>query len=58
MSKHYYKDFWNEREVILAKSSTKGLIAVGQVIKEGSEIFIHIKEEDLLDFLRKEGVIK
>lgn len=52
--KFYYKDFWGEGQVILAKSTqSQGLIAVGEVLKDGGERFIHIKEKDLLDFIEK-----
>lgn len=52
--KFYYKNYWGESQVILAKSSqSKGLIAVGEVLKDGGERFIHIKESDLIDFMKK-----
>lgn len=50
----YVKDYWEEREIILAYSrQDKGLIAVGTRDNEGGETFIHLNVNDIKAIIEK-----
>lgn len=53
MTRIYVKDFWGDRDLILADSSDGKIIAIGEKIEENAERFLHFKREDFLKFVEE-----
>ena len=46
--KLYVKDFWKQRDIVVADSSTDKLIVIGEVIGKNAEKYIHVNIDDLI----------
>ena len=54
MTKKYILDYWRERDIVLALSQTDtDLFAIGKVLDNGGEEYIHINLKELLLFLKE-----
>jgi len=59
MTKKYILDYWRDRNIVLALSQTDtDLFAIGKVLDNGGEEYIHVNLKELLLFLKEQGVKK
>ena len=47
MVRQYVKDRWDEKELIISYTG-KDIIAVGEVLEDNAEKFLHFKTEDFI----------
>ena len=57
--KKQFKDYWNDREIILGVSKQEpDMLAIGEVIDKNTDRWIHIKVDDMVKFLKEHGKLE